>query len=292
VPLYSLSDKDLRDHCRRGIEAFELWARRLIHQKLAESYGINYLDAICPDGARLVKKDIAEKLTSRVASDPMRFPAPIDAALLEETISLICNPELYKKYFAEALSKAFPDGREEARTFLMRLVPIRNSLSHSNPISVHDAYRVLCYTHDFIQSIKAHNEAMNTQQQFNAPRIIRVIDSLGHAVSFSSANRHPDGPGMLDYSSDGRAVLYCGDTLSIEVDVDPTFDPSTYEINWLIANIGGPPMQGPKFVLLLEQRYVSTRLCVVCRVTSNAKWHKLGSHDDQIDIAYRVLPPN
>jgi hypothetical protein len=51
-------------------------------------------------------------------------------------------------------------------------------------------------------------------------------------------------------------------------------------------------MRGPKFVLLLEERYVSTRFCAVCRIISNARWHKLGTHDDQIDIAYRVLPPN
>jgi hypothetical protein len=292
MPLYSLAERDLRDHCKRAIEALELWVRRLIHQKLNASYGVNYLDAQRPNGDRVVKKDIAVGLARRMASEPIRFPTPIDAAFLEDAVSLLCNPELYRRHFAVALEEAFPDGREEAHTFLKRLVPIRNSLSHSNPISVHDAYRVLCYTHDIIRSIKEHYKAINMQQQFNAPTVIRMTDSLGHAVSFSAANRHPDSFGMLDYSRDDKAILHCGDSLSIEVEVDPTFDPSTYEIEWLIANIGGPPMRGPKFVLLLEERYVSTRFCAVCRVTSNARWHKLGTHDDQIDIAYRVLPPN
>lgn len=158
-------------------------------------------------------------------------------------------------------------------------------------ISVHDAYRVLCYSHDIIQSIKDYYRATNMQQQFNVPTIIRVTDSLGHIVAFSAANRNPEGYGMLDYSRDDRAFLRCGDTLSIEVEVDSTFDPSTFEIEWLISNIGGPRILGPKFVLLLEERYVSSRFCAVCRIVTKASWHKLGTHDDQIDIAYRILPP-
>ena len=140
--------------------------------------------------------------------------------------------------------------------------------------------------------MKKYYVSTNMQRQFNVPKIIHVIELLGHAVSFSVTDRLPAGPGMLDYSRDDKAILYCGDTLSIEVEVDPTFDPSTYEIEWLIANIGGPRIVGPKFVLFLEERYVSIRFCVVCRIATTANWHKLGTHDDQIDIAYRVLPPN
>jgi hypothetical protein len=31
-----------------------------------------------------------------------------------------------------------------------------------------------------------------------------------------------------------------GATISIEVDVDPTFDPASHEIVWGISNVGGP----------------------------------------------------
>lgn len=291
MPLYTLTEKDLRDHCKRAIESLEMWMRRLIHQGLSCAYGVNYLDATRLSGDRIINGDLARKLQAMMASEPNRFPTPIDAALLDDTIALLCNPELYKTHFKSALQEAFPDGCKEARTFLTRLIPIRNSLSHSNVISIHDAYRALCYSHDVIQSIKNYYKAMNMQQQFNVPTIVRVADSLRHSVSFSATNRNPEGFGMLDYSRDNRVILCCGDTLSIEVEVDPTFDPSTYDIEWLIANVGGPRMRGPKFVLLLEERYVSTRFCAVCRIISNANWHKLGTHDDQIDIAYRVLPP-
>jgi hypothetical protein len=290
MPLYSLTERDLRDHCKRAIEALETWMRRLIHQQLSDAYGANYIDAMRPSGQRVINNDIARGLRARMTSDPERFPTPIDATFLEDAIALLCNPELYTQHFQAALMKAFPEGQAEARTFLNRLVRPRNALYHANPISVHEAYRVLCYTHDIIQSVKAYYESVNMQQQFNVPQVIRVIDSLGHAVSFSPASR-PDGFGMLDYSRDENAILHCGDTLSIEVEVDPTFDPSTYEVEWLIGNVGGPRTTGSRFVLPLEERYVSTRLCLVCRVTSNAAWHKLGTHDDQLDIAYRVLPP-
>jgi hypothetical protein len=291
MPLYKLSEKDLRDYCKRAVENLELWIRRLINQELIKSYGTQYLNATHPDGSRIINNGIERNLLARMTSEPKRFPTPIDAAFLDDAISILCNPELYKKHFAPALTEAFPDGLAEARTFLTRLIPIRNALSHSNSISVHDAYRILCYSHDIIQSIKIYYVALNMQQEFNVPTIVRVTDSLGHTVSFSSTTRNPQGYGMLDYSRDDKAVLHCGDTLSIEVGVDPTFDASTYEIKWLISNIGGPIITGPKFTLLLEERYVSSRFCAVCHVTSKEKWHKLGTHDDQIDIAYRVLPP-
>jgi NADPH-dependent 2,4-dienoyl-CoA reductase/sulfur reductase-like enzyme len=129
------------------------------------------------------------------------------------------------------------------------------------------------------------------QQQFNVPIVIRISDSLGHVVTRSSLIGHPDWPAMLDYSRDDKSYLRSGDTISIEVDVDPSFDAASYEIKWSIANIGGPNISGHKFTLLLTDKYVSVRFTAVCRVTSNATWHKLGTHDDQIDIAYRVLPP-
>lgn len=290
MPLYSLIEKDLRDHCKRAIEALEQWMRRLIDQKLTESYGANYLDATRPNGDRVINKSIATTLAARMAQEPDRYPTLISAALLEDEISLLCNPELYKEHFIDALKGAFPLGNEEARTFLERLIPSRNALSHANTISVHDAYRVLCYSHDVIQSIKDYYKAVNMGREFNVPTIIRVTDSLGHDRPLSDPNR--TAAAALDFSRDDKHVLRCGDTLSIEIEVDPTFDASTYEIKWQIANTNNPTVQhGPKFVLPLEEHHVAARFSVVCHVTSNAKWHKLGTHDDQIDIDYCVLPP-
>lgn len=291
MPLHSVPEVELRDHCKRSVEALELWLRRLIDQKLSAAYGQNYIDATNPNGERIVRNEIGRRLKEKVAKEPNRFARLVDAAFLDDAIDLICNPRLYKLYFGDALRAAFPNGEAEARTFLTRLVSPRNALYHANPITVHYAYRILCYSQDVIDALKQHYRTKNMQEQFNVPTVIRISDSLGHVVYFSDSNRHPDGPAMVDYSRDEQAYLRSGDTISIDVDVDPSFDPSTYEIKWSISNIGGPQIQGRKFTLLLTDKYVSTRFCAVCRVISNAGWHKLGTHDDQIDISYRVLPP-
>lgn len=288
MPLHGLPESELRDHCKRSLETLEYWLRRFIDLELSAAYGPNYLDASRPSGGRVIRGDMARRLKERSAQEPTRFPRPIDAAFLEDEIDLICNPALYSAHFSAGLRAAFPQGTDEARTFLSRLVQPRNALSHANTISVHDAHRVLCYSQDVINALKEYYKGQNLQQQFNAPLVIRVVDSLGHAVELSPRR---DGPAMLDYSRDEPSYLRCGDTLSIEVDVDASFDPSGYDIRWLISNIGGPPQHGPKFSLTLTERYVSTRFCAVCHVISKASWHRFGTHDDQLDIAYRVLPP-
>jgi hypothetical protein len=291
MPLHSVPESELREHCRRAIEGLELWLRRLINDKLSAAFGPNYVDATRADGSRLVRAELVRTMTERTSKEPKRFSRPIDAALLDEEISIICNPALYKSYFKDALSSVFPQGHESARNFLQRLVPIRNALYHANPLSVHDAYRVLCYSMDVIEGLKSYYARINMSQLYNVPTVIRICDSLGHVVHLSTSNRTPDGYAIIDYSNDVSAYLQCGDTLSIEVDVDPTFDSHDYEIKWQIANIGGPMTTGGKFHLLLTDRYVSTRFCVVCHVISKKAWHKLGSFDDQLDIAYKVLPP-
>lgn len=291
MPLYSIGEAELRDHCKRAIEGLELWLRRLIDDKLSAAYGTNYLDATKPDGSRVVRTELARVLTERQSAEPKRYSRRIDAALLDEEIGIICNPALYKLHFEDALSAAFPLGGESARIVLERLIAPRNALYHANPVSMHDAHRVLCYTLDVIESLKAYYAKQNIAQQYNVPTVIRVTDSLGHAINLSAGNRHPSGSAMIDYSNDVSAYLRCGDTLVIRVEVDPAFDPKEYEVEWLISNVGGPKILGTTFHLVLTDRYVSTRFCAVCRVTSNKSWHKLGSFDDQIDIAYRVLPP-
>jgi len=145
MPLHTISETQMRDGCKRAIEGLELWLRRLIDTKLTEAYGQDYLDAQKTDGSRVIKSDLAKTLSNRKSQEPERFVRPIDAAFLDDQIQIICNPALYSDHFADALSYIFPQGNDSARTFLMRLITPRNALYHANPISVHDAYRVLCY---------------------------------------------------------------------------------------------------------------------------------------------------
>jgi hypothetical protein len=291
MPLYTISEAQMRDGCKRAIEGLELWLRRLIDTKLIEAYGQNYLDAQKADGSRVINSSLANTLAERRAQEPARFVRAIDAAFLADQIQIICNPALYREHFADALNDIFPQGNDSARTFLSRLVAPRNALSHANPISVHDAYRVLCYSMDVVEGLKAYYARVNMANLYNVPTVVRILDSLGHLVYLSSSNRSLDGPAIVDYSRDEKSYLRCGDSISITAEVDPAFRPDQYEVEWSIANVGGPRIAGEKFQMVLSDRYVSTRFCVVCRVKSNQNWHKLGSCDDQIDIAYKVLPP-
>jgi hypothetical protein len=252
---------------------------------------MDYLNVTRSDGSRIIRKRLAQDLTKRQSDEPRRYPRFIDAAFLNDEIDIICNPTLYEEHFRDALNDVFPLGCESARDFLKRLVLPRNALYHANALSVHDAYRVLCYTLDVTEALKAYYTKLNMEQQYNVPTVIRIVDSLGHMVHLSTANRHPTGSAIVDFSNDVSGYLRCGDTLSIDVEVDPTFNPNEYQVNWLISNVGGPQIIGTKFQLYLAERYVSTRFCAVCHVRSNKSWHKMGDFDDQIDIAYRVLPP-
>lgn len=289
--LHWMAESEIRDHCKRAIEGLEYWLRRLIDNKLSDVFGAGYVDATRADGSRIIRSELVRDLTNRSKAEHRRFPRIIDAAFLDEQIDIICNPVLYNECFKDSLESLFPQGNEVARTTLRRLIAPRNSLYHSNPLSVHDAYRVLCYSMDVVETLKSDYARINMAQQYNVPTVIKVSDSLGQVVHLSNSNRHPNGSAMIDYSSNESCYLRCGDALSIEVEVDPTFDSRDYEIEWLIANVGGPKIVGPKFTLVLTDHYVSTRFCAVCQVRSKKNWHKLGTIDDQIDIAYRVLPP-
>ena len=292
MSLYRVPESDMRDECKRTIEALELWLRRLIDDKLSETFGSDYLSASRADGPSVIGGKLAHSLLACQSQDPKRFARPIDAALLEDEISIVCNPELYKRCFREALSSVFPDGNDAMRTVLRRLVAARNTLSHANPLSVHDAYRVLCYSMDVIEGLKNYYAEINMSQSYNVPTVVRVWDSLGHEVYLSGANRDADGPVVIDYSRDDSAHLRCGDSISIEVNVDPTFDPQDYDIRWGISEIGDPNTPGTsRFHLHLTERHVSTMFGVVCRVVSKKSWHKLQTCDDQIEVRYRVLPP-
>jgi hypothetical protein len=293
MPLHSTPEAELRDHCKSAIEGLEAWLRRLIDDRFTAEFGVDYVNAKKLNGENLIRASLARQLMERREKEPNRFARLIDAAFLDDQIDLICNPDHYAKYFKDALDGAFGHGGNHLREMLDRLVTPRNALYHANPISVHEAYRVLCYSMDVVQSLKDYYAARGMAQQYNVPTVVRLGDSLGHVVHLSEGNRHPQGWGMVDYSNDPSAYLRCNDTLSIEVDIDPSFDTSEYDIQWTIANLPGPVPHttGKKFLLRLTDQYISIRFCAVCRVTSKKTWHKLGGFDDQIDIAYRVLPP-
>lgn len=286
--LYSLSEQELRSFCRSTIENLELWLRRLIDEQLTKSYGSNYLDYQDDSGKYLLNKQIREHIKSRKQGDPSRYHRLIDAALLDDLISIICNPNLYENHFKESLKNAFPNGHEEARTFLRRIADPRNNLSHANPISVRQAEQIICYSNDIIDSLKDFYQSKNMNKLYNVPKIIKMKDSLGNIKDCSETKipRSSTG-GVVSFSND--TLIYPGDSLSIQVDIDPSFDPSTYNIKWSNTRLG-KIVDGYNLVLNIEERHVHTSFNLICIVTSNKSWHRFGNYDDRIEFCYKVVP--
>ncbi len=192
----------------------EYWLRRIIDDTLAPIYN-DYLNYSDEKGNRLIKNDIVKSLESRKVNEPHRYPRLIDAVLLDDAIDIICNPILYKKHFNEMFQQAFPDGREEARTFMKRLIPPRNSLSHANPISTRQAEQVICYSNDIIDSIKSYYSLKNMDNEYNVPLILKITDSFGNVFHRNQLNTVHDGGIAKQFFDDPKYHLRVGDVLGI-----------------------------------------------------------------------------
>jgi hypothetical protein len=84
--------------------------------------------------------------------------------------------------------------------------------------------------------------------------------------------------------TDGFPIFRCGDAISIELDVDPSFDRAEYRFVWSVSNIsGGQNVTGPKYMLQLAHRSVCARLTNAWRVISNKAWHIRDDYDDQVE---------
>src|SRR4030095_8905479 len=222
---------ELRVICRSQIEVFEHWARRLIHNKLNSKYGDNYLDSKDENDGFIIKKNIREDVSKRLKERPERYSRPADALLTEDMIDILCNPKLYKSFYKEAVSYYFPDGVDELRTFLSRIITPRNKLTHSNPVSIREAEQVICYTNDFIESLKKHYEYKNLQMSYNVPQIIKVVDSFGQQM-FREELTEMDA--TINWFKRGKNPLRPGDQYSIEITVDHSFNEKDYEISWWV----------------------------------------------------------
>lgn len=293
MPLHALSEDDLRSYCRKTIEALERWLRCLIDEELSESYGKDFLEATIETGDKLIAKKIRDSIGKRYKSQPEKYSRLIDAAMLPDEIGILCNPNLFNKNFKSGLEAAFPNGAAEARTFLSRFVPTRHKLSHANSISVRQAEQVICYSHDVIDSLKAYYLEKNLDMQYNVPTVVRLTDSLGNEVYLDQNRTDYLGAVLVKFQHDPDSFLHPGERLSIEVEIDPSFDAGEYEISWDHHRSDGDTQHNhdSRITIDLQNRHVRNEFIVWCRIKSNKDWHRQGLHDDQVGIIYRILPP-
>lgn len=287
-----MRDSELRSQCKEKIESLEHWLRRLIDDTLTPVYG-DYFSFTDQVGNRLIKNSLVQQVAARRAHEPTRYPRNIDAVLLEDAVDIVCKPDLFQKHFRQALSKAFPDGREEARTFFGRVLIPRNNLAHANAIGARQAEQIICYSNDVIDSLKDYYRTLGMHETYNVPTILKVTDSFGHAFSRSQFGPCHDGGIMMNFSDEPHLFLRPGDTLTLEVEIDPAFDPNTYKIVWASTKQWvAASLEVAKVIIPITNRQVGQTFDVQCRVTSNKEWHRMHMGcDDFLMLYYKVLPP-
>ncbi|MCY1419831.1 hypothetical protein D9M71_354310 [compost metagenome] len=235
-----------------------------------------------------MKKDALNKAALRREAEPNRYPREVDALLFDDLISIICNRQQYL-HFQDALSSAFPNGENEARTYLKRIYDPRNPLSHANEITTHQALQAMCYSTDIIESLKAYYKRINMAQTYNAPSFIRIWDDRGNV---GDAAQLPTN-GAVRYFDFKATQLRPSDVLLLEVQPDESFPEDSYTIKWTVNNVS--PVQygkGVRFSITLENRHVSANgFMISVEMISNKDWHRYGNTDDYIGLRYSILPP-
>lgn len=282
------SEAERKEIARRHLDSAETWLRSIIEYRLSVAYGKEYFGATLASGKPVIPKRIREQATARRAGDPLRFSRDVDATMLDEVIDIALHPELHSLFFREPLQMAYPDGVEEARTFLERLRGHRNRLSHGGTCSHRDLEQCTCYANDLIDSLKAFFLEKQMARVFNVPTFTRVVDTRGNDFRLTVPG---DSAGhFVDVRERGKGDLYPGDVLGIEVEVDESFASNEWSIRWI--TFSGDSEIGLPFELNIGMKHVGEQMDVRFEVISNKEWHRLfGGCDDRLDLRYRVLPP-
>lgn len=286
MPLKQIEISLIREKCRSRIEALEIWLRRIIDEELTKKYGSNYIDKKLTGNEYLIKKEIRENIKSRLNTGT--FPRAIDAGFFENLIDLFCHPTLYNSFFKKYLVDFYPDSMPNGfiylRFSLEKLKAIRNNLSHANSLSMRDAEFVLSLTSELIESFKLLYVMEGKQQEYIVPQIIKITDSFGNIIvrkNFDIVEHH-------DFSNNPKFHLRPGDTLLLEVEVDPSYTEAKYQFRF-----GGVRDYNyeNKLVHEITNSDVDPKKVIHCQVRSDKGWHKTFQLDDQISVYYKVLPP-
>lgn len=287
-----MKDSEARNLCREKIESLEHWLRRLIDDQLSKDYG-DYFNHTDEHGNRIIKSILSQKVEERLSKEPSRYPRKIDGILLEDAVDIICNPKLYNAHFKPALQLAFPEGHIEARTFLARILTPRNNLSHANPVSARQIEQVFCYTNDITDSIKEFYRVTGMQQSYNVPQILKVRDSFGGVFTRSQCSSIHDGGICIDYLADDTKYLRPGDSVSFEVEVDPSFDSAQYTLTWnSTKQWAETPSVGNRLSFSISNTQVGQMFDIQCSLVAKQDWHRMHmGADDFLMIYLKILPP-
>jgi hypothetical protein len=267
--------------CRRHTASAESWLRKLVDRELHSRYGPQYLSKAG------WKRALADYVATQIKDHPGKFAREIDATTFEQLADIVCHPNHWAE-FQPGLKEAYPDGPQEARTFLDRLRNVRNDVAHGRECSSRQLERARCYSNDIADSVKNYFREMNLEKEFNVPTFVAFHDNQGNAGPLT--------PGAyfrtVNLSDGAHKRLYPGGTLLLEVEVDASFDSEKYRVNWILKTAPGGGGDGSIAKIELTQAHVGERMEVQFQLATTNSWHRdSGGKDDVLDVHYRVLPP-
>ena len=280
---YSYTQEELRSICRSSIEAFEIWARRIIHNKLTTEYGENYFETDIGNSEKVLNKEHYKKYINIITKNPSRCNRPVDALFIESLIYILCKQKLYKTLFKEVLDYSYPQGVEEVREFLGRLINPRNSLAHANPISIRQAEQIVCYINDFVDTIKEYYIRIGEDKMWNTPFIIKATDSLGKEY-------YPNENKTLFEVFQVDKIFSVGDTYKIWVEIDNSFNEDSYRIEWRFFDSGAILSPSHECCITFSVAEISANKSLSCKIIQNQEWHKHSHFEHEIVFSFDVLP--
>lgn len=283
----NLPDEQLRAICRTHIEALEKWMRLMLHLALTEKYGNDYLHVKNADGNYKFKTKLVENADKMKAAEPGRFPTLLDTLFLDDLIYMVCHNDIYST-LSGALRDFYPEGMQETRTFLNRIVPVRNKLSHTNPFSERDAQRAVCYSNDFIDAAKEYFKQKKMTDSFNVPTIIRISDSFGNEMLPPNAKSFVYE--LKDPETSQPLTLHHGDKFSVTLEIDPSFNPNDYDLRWDKTEGLEIYDNGKKVTISIGNNLIGEKKLIGCYVISHNDWHRSTGYDQFLVLKFTALP--
>ena len=289
MPLYKLSDTEVRTFGKEYIETLELWLRNIIDTELRKTYGSDYIHAKkmnSPDN--VFNKTLQDEIDNRMANEPERYSRQIDACVLDTVIKILTRKDLYDAHFKKIFKDDFR-GKEMLSYTLEKLVNPRNCLSHANPISIRQLEQIICYTNDVVTAIKKYFKEINMDKELNVPKIIRITDTFGNTLTREQFNSNDFSFVLIDLR-EKKNYLFPNDKLKIEVSIDPTFPRDSYKISWGSAKGILKIENSTTIEIAIEEKHIGDCLDIQCKIISNEVWHRSVQYDDSIQLQYKVLP--
>ena len=78
--------------------------------------------------------------------------------------------------------------------------------------------------------------------------------------------------------------------LSIEIEMDPTFPRSEYELIWGGQRRNDLQQNETRLTLQIEEGDICVAFPITCMVRSNRSWHKYLFADENLVLYYKVIP--